>query len=713
MNKPEHVLLICLGPVQDFIAQARRTRDLWFGSHLLSELSKAAARGIVTALNESVKPEAALEALIFPAITENTDLTYWRAPIREGLPAFNAANKLVALLPQGVDPETVAAAARASMRSVWFEEIVPNAKQKCKGVLREGSDALWQEQISSVLEFQALWTAVDEEGYGAARTRVEEALGARKTLRTFAQWQQEKAGVPKSSLDGGRSSVLAEGGSGRTKRCEKRWRLLRIGVNEQLDAVGLIKRAGGEPEQFVPIYNIAAAAWLQRMRKRCDRDQTLQLKKKLEELVAAYRELQELPTNKVQIQRDFAWVKDFPFDAHIFREERWPAIYAEFNQEPREHARAGAQSWGAQYVQPLLQALKRDEPTLGEPTPYVACLVADGDHMGTCLQGLDKAKARAVSKKLSSFAAEARRIIEGGKLRGVLVYAGGDDVLAFVCAEDALECAEELRTCFAKIMKEAFKGFEPTGGTPTLSVGIGIGHTLDSMGSLLALGRKAEKLAKGDTFGQRRRNALAVILDKRSGGQTQWRARWDDEWDNPEEGAARQGPVARVKHDIALLERAEQKSTAHDRRLALSSKKIFEVAEDLRRLPSPRLPSPHLPPGTQAAPVDLDVYTSVLRLDILRTLSRSHHGASSPDEDAAQVEDSTGSAERLLREFGLRFTMKKPSESSTADEASRGPSYREVHDEVDGWVQRLLIAKLLKQVRVAEPGDADDLRGGE
>ena len=37
------LFLVTLGPVQDFIASARRTRDLHFGSWLLSELSRAAA----------------------------------------------------------------------------------------------------------------------------------------------------------------------------------------------------------------------------------------------------------------------------------------------------------------------------------------------------------------------------------------------------------------------------------------------------------------------------------------------------------------------------------------------------------------------------------------------------------------------------------------------------------------------------------------------
>jgi CRISPR-associated protein Cmr2 len=44
----QHLWIISIGPVQEFIASARRSRDLWFGSWLLSELSKAAALRIVT-----------------------------------------------------------------------------------------------------------------------------------------------------------------------------------------------------------------------------------------------------------------------------------------------------------------------------------------------------------------------------------------------------------------------------------------------------------------------------------------------------------------------------------------------------------------------------------------------------------------------------------------------------------------------------------------
>ncbi|VVB63950.1 CRISPR-associated protein [uncultured archaeon] len=60
-----YLYVLSIGPVQDFIAAARRTRDLWFGSHLLSEISKAAAKEITKSGG----------LLIFPDLKEgNKDL---------------------------------------------------------------------------------------------------------------------------------------------------------------------------------------------------------------------------------------------------------------------------------------------------------------------------------------------------------------------------------------------------------------------------------------------------------------------------------------------------------------------------------------------------------------------------------------------------------------------------------------------------------------
>ncbi len=43
----EYLMAVSIGPVQGFIAAARRTRDFWMASTILSECDKAAARWIV------------------------------------------------------------------------------------------------------------------------------------------------------------------------------------------------------------------------------------------------------------------------------------------------------------------------------------------------------------------------------------------------------------------------------------------------------------------------------------------------------------------------------------------------------------------------------------------------------------------------------------------------------------------------------------------
>ena len=51
-----------LGPVQAFVAQARRTRDFWAGSFLLSYLSAVAMR--------SVQNQAGDHVIVFPEMDE-------------------------------------------------------------------------------------------------------------------------------------------------------------------------------------------------------------------------------------------------------------------------------------------------------------------------------------------------------------------------------------------------------------------------------------------------------------------------------------------------------------------------------------------------------------------------------------------------------------------------------------------------------------------
>jgi CRISPR-associated protein Cmr2 len=538
----QHLLLVSLGPVQDFIAQARRTRDLWFGSHVLSMLSQTAAQALQRGGGE----------LIIPALPEGPEAG-------QGVP-----NKLMALLRQG-DPRALARAARDAARR-HLREWGRRQWEKHPRLVNPASEATALEQWDTFLEFHAAWCAFSTpEEYAEALRRSEAALAGHKRLRTFAPWQHQRGGVHKSSLDGARESVLAEG-----ERLHGRWKQFRIGLREQLDAIGLLKRTGGEPGQFVPVPSIGLAAYTERAH-----EATPTVLEALVQACGHLRAQEGAALTKVR-SGNKPWVGHFPFDAQLLLPGRW-STHLEEQGVPREQAA----HFGRHFVQPLLEAL-------GEPFPYVACLVADGDRMGKALQELAKEGPEAhrrLSHQLSGFAAEARRIVEQ-QHRGVLVYAGGDDVLAFVCLPDALACADQLRQAFLSAMKEALAGLD-LHAPPTLSVGLGVGHVLESLGDLLALGRSAEQLAKGED-----RDGFAIRARMRSGSEHAWRVRWPE------------GPVDALSRAIKLR---------REGRLPLT--KVQEVRGLLRRVPPSH---PHLPEAQR--------WSHLLSREVGRVLARVEIG---------------------------------------------------------------------------------------
>jgi CRISPR-associated protein Cmr2 len=144
-----------------------------------------------------------------------------------------------------------------------------------------------------------------------------------------------------------------------------------------------------------------------------------------------------------------------------------------------------------------------------EPDTYYALLLADGDNMGAAIEAQISPKShRSLSQALSSFAVNVVPIVE--KHQGTCIYAGGDDVLAYLPLHTVLTCAQELADEFANSMA----GFPTSAGiTPTLSTGIAVVHHLDPLSDALVLARRTEKAAKQVPG----KNALAITISKRSG----------------------------------------------------------------------------------------------------------------------------------------------------------------------------------------------------
>ncbi|MCL6581138.1 MAG: type III-B CRISPR-associated protein Cas10/Cmr2 [Firmicutes bacterium] len=502
-----HLFAVSVGPVQGFINTARRTRDLWFGSSVLSEIAKAVARSLREHGGE----------LVFPAFDGSGGDEPAEA-LRPGS-KFRVGNKLLAVLPAGTadgDTARVAEHCREAAQARWLDFAAEAHEQAAALGLRVRED-LWQEQVGDVIEVYCAWVPLAGEGdYSRAYRRLESILSGRKLTRDFRPGLGH-AGIPKSTLDGARESVIEP-------RSLPDHVLRRAGVKrgEQLDAVGLVKRLGGGSRPFPPVCRMAAQPWLAALREH--RPDVLR------ELCECFRQL----ADQGYVSRCSLRSPGDPFadkDRHdFFPFEAEPLFAGRRADLEREVLADGGDP----------SPLRRISALVGrhEPSPYLAVLVGDGDRMGATLSLLGSAQAHQdFSRTLAEFACKAQTIVE--EHGGCLVYSGGDDVLALLPVDTALAAAETLRNCFADAVGRGLSGVR-VAQVPTFSVGIGVGHFQEPLGELLERARQAEKHAKGGStwagdggpepaVGEAGRDALAVWVQARAGGEpVRFWSRWAD-----------------------------------------------------------------------------------------------------------------------------------------------------------------------------------------
>jgi len=346
-------------------------------------------------------------------------------------------------------------------------------------------------------------------------------LSGRKSIRDFNSPAGEHPKIPKSSLDGARDSVLTK-----NKRIRKKLAIrLRLGKGEQLCAVALTKRLGGGKVPFPSVVRVAADPWIRGVIRSGE-----DAKKVLEEIGDCCRVVNG-KDNGFSSGTGRLFKDSFGYDGEIlypFRLSKYMGQKIDLNgridSDAYEDNLSDEDRSKLNKIKikvDLLQKTGKDRFCLGEPDPYLAILVADGDLMGKALNDLDNdEKHREFSRNLSAFANTARDIVESRN--GVLVYSGGDDVLAFLPVDKCLSAARKLHDEFGKLNLLEDSSGKLQGGL-TLSVGIAIAHAFEPMEDLILYGKIAEKAAKTPD-----RNGLAVHLHKRGGGdpiylREQWR----------------------------------------------------------------------------------------------------------------------------------------------------------------------------------------------
>ena len=482
-----HLLEIAFGPVQGFIASARRSRDLWAGSFVLSEIARAAGKALLAANAE----------LIYPATgrvkRDNDDEN------------SNLSNVLLARLPN---------ADAALAREVAQDAIAAGRKRLSDFAdiaLKEWQDAgveirkeIWNLQIDDALEAYAAWSELGDNNadYKIAYSRLKTAFAARKNTRGFGQLNPPGAAwadAPKNSFDGLRESVLPKG---REQFPAK----FGLSPGEQLDALGCIKRVEGRKESFTALTRLAAHDWLNVLPE-----------DKLNDLRVVYEPLRALDLATRTKNPVYA---NFPYDAGLLFPER-------LEKEKKAATENGETQAALKRLEDELKPLWRD---YGRPCPYAVLVVADGDRMGVFV---DQAKFaedhQEITQAIANFADQVPGLAQ--KSFGHSVFNGGEDLTVMYPLSSVVEGAAVLSEAFdasIKTVAERLLGDKYEKDRPTLRVGAAICHVLEPLGVIRQWADAAERFAKGEVGLAAQGNALGLVLHVRAGHEIRVRLGFND-----------------------------------------------------------------------------------------------------------------------------------------------------------------------------------------
>jgi hypothetical protein len=544
----QSLLKVQIGPVQEFIAQARSTRDLWSGSYLLSWLMAAGISRLaqdVAALTKRT-PVQSLEAVIYPDLCEQPLVTR-RLTVDLGNPIVRGEDNNAVLTPNlpnllvakiGADTETasrIANAVEKAIRDEW--QTIAQAcweKAKAGGIIPATATGRFQSQVAHFLSIS--WRVTpweDAAPYAHPYKRNAWELDAVRQTRGFRAWRPggwaTGLEMNKDTLTGREEMLLggSEWWNMNADRVRGLWSVLlrRKHEGDFLGAITLIKRTWHW-------HYLKDAKW------------------------------GLLPLHESEAS---PWRTQFPFPSTLHIAQHDPTkTETDETREPDE-----------------------DSDRLSR---YFAVVALDGDRIGSWLGGefheLTEGFHRDFSRRLANFALHCVLPIVVA-CDGRLIYAGGDDVLALLPADTALECARLLRMAYCgdagfiepmtqlagELLEAHQRGGKrlPTGHQeeispmlvaaandlvfadvqgrvarkgqstaldlpgevaghneqgqtihPDASVGISIAHFKDPLQDVIREAQAAEKRAKN----QLGRSAVAVTLFKRSGETVEWGCNW-------------------------------------------------------------------------------------------------------------------------------------------------------------------------------------------
>jgi CRISPR-associated protein Cmr2 len=477
----KHLFLFTLGPVQSFIAQARKTQDLYAGSTLLSDLIKKAIEA------------SGVEQPIFPKIGDSMP------------------NRFLVEIPGGkTDLQAYGQKVEDAVRLKWkniADRAWEHAIKKIKGAASESKPMGYDQQIATFLEiFWVIEALPSEADFKETLAKMEKNLAAIKNVRPFSQydWQGKLTGEQgrKCSLDGQRNvlffkpyenfqkpvtqsplyttegSVLSSSGFPANM----------IQAGEGLSAVSFVKRNYNNSRGFESTAEIA-----------------------LLDALCALKQDDTGSKNLTEFQQFFA---PDDFNPQFYFEEGLSDSFLKKQDifmptdidEIRKFRKKKLEDYAKNKLGYKFQK-------------YYTVLTFDGDNMGKWLSGEHlkdhshlKDFQQAFADCLNNFAEKAKNGINNNA--GRTVYAGGDDFLGFLNLNHLLPQLKQLRNLFDEMVNQPLSTFkkDPT-QTISFSAGICVAHYKEPLSLVLQEARKAQQAAKNLD----NKDAFAIHVLKGSG----------------------------------------------------------------------------------------------------------------------------------------------------------------------------------------------------
>jgi CRISPR-associated protein Cmr2 len=481
------------GPVQGFVAQARRTRDLYAGSFLLSHLA-------MTAMAEA---EPAGGKVILP------DYSTLKSQKTEHA---IAPNRFVAEFPD--EAAAVSAAKRASdaLLAAWKQIAEDVWKGFLINIATQDSDtrAIWDRQIT------AFW----EIAWAVGKPKESDLLDRRKNWRTplttieggdhctlMGQWQ-ELSGFIRSQEDGKQEAFWQK------VRKQSNVKKLDLEDDERLCAIAFVKRFFPQVskdaiqrelnmQNWPSTVSIAAVPWLRMIK---DKTEVHAAAKAYADLVA------NEPGARVSSARRIACLKNSHAIAGRFSELSGNFL----NRTALENKRGTPLNDEGQRKR-LVEELRALEKTTDDRAGnFYALLLMDGDRMGGLIR---EHTAQKVTPCLTRFASEIPALVENEKHSGVCIYAGGDDLLAILPLDQALEAMTATRKAYLAAFQAG--GIQ----TATISAGLVFAHYRCAFSRVLKHAHHLLDVAAKDGAG---RDALAIGVLKPGGVSCRWAAKFND-----------------------------------------------------------------------------------------------------------------------------------------------------------------------------------------